>query len=131
MSATPPLAPNLRLELPDPLIPWAISSSTFGKMTAPTKETPYKMCQLFPTDPEWSFVWHHFHHQKPTKYSLGQVFIVHERHQQQAFEHNLSAQEREVPKFPPNRQLVSINQYKPTDDRQIAAFSRAQIQSYF
>ena len=81
----PTLFPNLRRDLPDPLIPWAISPETFGKMAA-TKDTPYKLTQLFPTDPEWTFVWHHFHHQKPTKYSLGKVLIIHERHQQQAFE---------------------------------------------
>ena len=43
MSAINPLDPKLRLELPDPLIPWAISSPTFGKMTAPTKETAILM----------------------------------------------------------------------------------------
>ena len=92
---------TLRLDLPDPHIPWAISEATFAKMKA-TKEVPYKVAQLFPTDPEWAFVWHHFHHQKPTKYSLGKVLIIHERHQQQAFEQTLSSQEREAPKFLPN-----------------------------
>ena len=101
MSATPPLNPNLRSDLPDTLIPWAISPETFAKMPAPTKDIPYRAAQLFPTDPEWAFVWHHFHHQKPTKYSLGKVLIVHDRHQQQAFENHLSAQEREAPKFLP------------------------------
>ena len=96
-----PLFPNLHLGLPDPLIPWTISSETFAKMTA-TQDIPYKITQLFPTDPEWAFVWHHFHHQKPTKYSLGKVLIIHERHQQQAFEQNLSRQEKEASKFPPN-----------------------------
>lgn len=105
MSAvTSPLDPKLRLELPDPLIPWALSPETFAKMACPTKETTYKVAQLFPTDPEWNFVWHHFHHQKPTKYSLGKVLVVHDRHQQQAFEQHLSAQERGAAKFPPNWQ---------------------------
>ena len=102
MATINPLHPILRSELPDPLIPWGISPETFGRMVGPTKETPYKVTQLLPTDPEWNFVWRTFHHQKPTKYSLGKVLVIHERHQQNAFEQNLSAQEREAPKFPPN-----------------------------
>ena len=100
-AASLPLSPQLRSDLPDFLIPWAISPETFAKMKT-TKEVPYKVAQLFPTDPEWAFVWHHFHHQKPTKYSLGKVLIIHDRDQQKAFEHTLSAQEKEAPKFPPN-----------------------------
>ena len=85
-----PIPVDLRRELPDPLIPWGISEGVFKQMQAQEGSTAYRKVQVLPTDPEWRFVWRYFHHDKPTKYALKNIFCVHERSQVQAFELNLN-----------------------------------------
>ena len=98
LTAQPVAIPgDLRKELPDAWVPWQINDRLFQEMKG-VKGT-YKKVQVLPTDPEWRFVWRYFHHDKPTRYGLKRVFCVHERHQQQAFELNLAAIEREADKF--------------------------------
>jgi hypothetical protein len=97
-----PIPLDLRRDLPDPHVPWGISKQIFSQMQAQTGPAhKFKKVEVLPTDPEWRFVWRYFHHDKPTHYDLGRVYCIHERHQQQTFELNLSSQEREAEKFPP------------------------------
>ena len=73
----------------------------------------YKKVQVLPTDPEWRFVWRYFHHDKPNKYGVKRIYCVHQRHQQQAFELNLSSMETEA------------NTFKPTWSKEPRASQRA------
>ena len=57
--------------------------------------------QVLPTDPEWRFVWRYFHQDKPNHYNIKKNYCIHERHQQQVFELNLSSIERETSTFKP------------------------------
>ena len=95
-----PIPPDLHRDLPNPVLPWGISENIFGQMRA-QEATPYKKVQVLPTDPEWRLVWRLFHHDKPHRYGIGRIYCVHERHQQQTFELNLSSIERETETFPP------------------------------
>ena len=94
-----PIPLDLRKELPDYWTPWVINKRIFEEMKL--QKGPYKKVQVLPTDPEWRFVWRYFYHDKPKRWGIKQIYCIHERHQQQAFELNLSAIEREAPKFPP------------------------------
>jgi hypothetical protein len=96
-----PMPGDLRKELPDYYIPWGISKRLFGEMKTQDIQGGYKKVQVLPSDPEWRFIWRYFHHDKPLRYGIKKVFCVHERHQQQAFELNLSSLEREADNFPP------------------------------
>ena len=69
-----PLPANLRLDLPDPTIPWAMSERVF-KSLAVLPNATYKKTKILPTDKEWRFVWRSFYHDKPTKLSLCPVFF--------------------------------------------------------
>ena len=95
-----PIPLDLRKELPDYWIPWGISDRIFGEMKS-QGSCPYKKVQVLPTDPEWRFVWKYFYHDKPNRYGIKRIFCVHERHQQQTFEVNLSSIEREAETFKP------------------------------
>jgi hypothetical protein len=102
-----PIPPDLNRELPNPALPWGISENVFGQMKA-QGTAPYKKVQVLPTDPEWRLVWRLFHHDKPNRYGIGRIYCVHERHQQQAFELNLSSIEREAETFPPTWKLEPL-----------------------
>ena len=92
---------DIRKELSDPHIPWGINRRIFNEMKSQDATGSYKKVQVLPTDPEWRFVWRYFHQDKPHRYSIKKVYCIHERHQQQAFESNLSSLEREATKFKP------------------------------
>ena len=115
-----PIPVDLRRELPDPLIPWGISEGVFKQMQAQEGSTAYRKVQVLPTDPEWRFVWRYFHHDKPTKYALKNIFCVHERSQVQAFELNLLSLERESDKFGANWEK------EPRVDQRVLAIRRWQ-----
>jgi len=95
-----PLPANLHQELPDPKIPWKISDRIMEEIKG-QKGVSFKKVEVRPTDPEWRFIWKYFHHDKPSGYDIGRIYCLHERHQVQAFELNLSSQEREADKFAP------------------------------
>lgn len=98
-----PIPLDIRKELPDPHTPWGISNRIFKEMQAGSDASlKYKKCQVLPSDAEWRFVWRYFHHDKPTTYSIKCVHCIHERHQTQRFEMELSQIEREADKFQPN-----------------------------
>ena len=107
-----PIPLDLRKELPELLDSLAISKRIFGEMKQ--QNETYKKVQILPTDPEWRFVWKYFYHDKPKRWGIKQMYCVHERHQQQTFELNLSSIEREAAKF------------KPTWDQEPRAPQRAQ-----
>ena len=95
-----PIPLDLRRELPNPLTPWQISERVFTTMAA-QKGGLYKKVEVIPSDPEWRFIWRYFHHDQPHRYNIKRAYVLFERHQQQAFEANLSTIEREVDTFPP------------------------------
>ena len=95
---------DIRKELSDPHIPWGINKRIFNEMKSQDANNSYKKVQVLPTDPEWRFVWRYFHQDKPNNYIIKKIYCIHERHQQQAFELNLSSIEREASTFQPTWQ---------------------------
>lgn len=78
--------------------PWWISRRVFKEME--TQEgKPFKCVRVLPTDPEWGFVWRYFHHDKPHRYAISEIFCLHQSSQQKSFEANLHLIEREGAKF--------------------------------
>ena len=96
-----PIPLDIRKELSDPHIPWTINKRIFSEMKSQNATSGYKKVQVLPTDPDWRFVWRYFHHDKPNHYNIKKIYCIHERHQQQAFELNLSSMEKEATKFKP------------------------------
>ncbi len=97
-----PLPVDLSLDLPTQSgCPWEISARVFGDMQTQPANALYKKTQILSTDPEWRFVWRYFYANKPLRYGIKKIHCIFERHQQQAFELNLSSQEREADTFPP------------------------------
>ena len=92
---------DMRKELSDPHIPWGINKRIFNEMKSQGSASSYKKVQVLPTDTEWCFVCRYFHQDKPNHYGIKRVYCIYERHQQQAFELNLSSIEREATKFKP------------------------------
>ena len=113
ISAIQPIPLDLRKDLSDYHIPWSISKRIFNEMKSQNSTSSYKKVQVLPMDPEWRFVWRYFHHDKPNHYGIKKIYCIHERHQQQAFEFNISSIEREAIKF------------KPTWDQEPRALQRA------
>jgi hypothetical protein len=94
---------GLRLALPDPEVPLEISGRIFSQMDTHSKGKPltFSKVEVLPSDPEWGFVWLHFHHDKPTKHRIGRVYCVYQGHKQRVFEQNLQSIEDEATTFPP------------------------------
>ena len=95
-----PIPLDIRKELSDPHIPWGINKRIFNEMKS-QETSGYKKVQVLPTDPEWRFVWRYFHQDKPNRYNIKKIYCIYEKHQQQAFELNLSSIEREASTFQP------------------------------
>ena len=99
IQSIPSIPLDIKKELSDPHIPWGINKRIFNEMKSQDATGSYKKVQVIPDDPEWRFVCRYFHQDKPNHYSIRKVYCIHERHQQQAFELNLSSIEREATKF--------------------------------
>jgi hypothetical protein len=97
----PSIPLDIREEVVNPLTPWEISKEIFDRLQPPGPGALYKKARVLPSDKEWRFIWRYFHADKPRRYGIKQIHIVHERHQQKAFEAALSSIEREASAFPP------------------------------
>ena len=90
---------NIRKELHDYDIPLGTSDRIFREIKRQDMQGNYKKVQVFPTDPEWRFVWRYFHHDKPNKYVIKRIYCIYKKKQQKDFELNLSSIEREAKTF--------------------------------
>ena len=91
---------DIRKDLSAPHIPWRINKRIFDEMKSQTTGN-YRKVQVLPTDPEWRFVCRYFHQDKPNHFGIKKVYCIDEKHQQQAFEFNLSYIEKETTNFKP------------------------------
>ena len=111
-----PIPPDIRKELSDPHTPWLINNRIFNEMKSQSINN-YKKVQVLPTDPEWSFVWRYFHHDKPNRYSIKKIDCIYERDQQRAFELNLPSIEIEASTLEPEEQYIYHTQREKTFER--------------
>lgn len=92
---------DLRRELPDPHTPWMMSEKLCKTLSKPAPTSLYQRARVLPEDKEWRFIWRYFHSDKPTRYGIKRIWIVHQEQEQKAFEMNLTVQERESEIYPP------------------------------
>ena len=96
-----PIPLDIRKELSSYNFPLEFSGRIFNKMDSQVVQDVYKKVQVLPTDPEWGFIWRYFHNDKPNQYRIKSIYCINRIRQQQAFELNLSAIDREAKNFQP------------------------------
>lgn len=97
------LPQGLKTSLPDPESPWNINNDLFRTIQE-TDYNPalgYRKCVVTNVHPEHEFILRYFTHQKPSNYSIRNVYCVHNGNLSNLFSNGLQIMENEATKFPP------------------------------
>ena len=62
---------------------------------------------IYPSDPEWDFVWKAFYGQKPQNYSIKRIYAIHHGGRQGSFENKLFDIDTNAQSFPPDYSHLS------------------------
>ena len=93
---------DLSTHLSNPNTPWLISQSLFFRIqNQPQTDQPFRLEEVYPSDPEAAFVQKYFYHQQPLGHSIRQIFCIHNPSHTLAFENELKNMELESIKFIP------------------------------